>query len=148
MAGRLFDSLRDKRSLAYTVTAMPWLKRRVGAMLTYVATSPEREDEARQAMLEELGKLPSDEITADELDRARSYAAGVVQMRQQSAHAVASEVLDAWLNGDLDTLAEVPDRLREVTETDVRRTAEAIFKADERAEYVVRGTGGSNKETG
>jgi zinc protease len=148
MAGRLFDSLRDKRSLAYTVTAMPWLKRRVGAMLTYIATSPEREDEARQAMLEELGKLPSDEITADELDRARSYAAGVVQMRQQSAHAVASEVLDAWLNGDLDTLAEVPERLREVTETDVRRTAEAIFKADERAEYVVRGTGGSNKETG
>lgn len=141
MAGRLFESLRDRRSLAYTVTAMPWLKRRVGTMMTYIATSPEREDEARDAMLEELRRLPADPITGDELDRARSYAAGVIQLRQQNAHAVASEMLDAWLHGDLDSLASVPQRLRDVTEDDVRQAAARMFKEDARAEFVVRGGG-------
>ncbi len=142
LAGRLFESLREKRSLAYTVVALPWLKRHAGAMLSYIATSPEREGEARDAMLEELTRLPDDEIPAAELDRARQYAAGTVQLRLQSAHAVAGEILDAWTHGDLSVVHTVPQRLRSVTEEDVRRVASEVFDPDQRAEFVVEGTGG------
>jgi len=143
LAGRLFHELRDKRSLAYTVAAMPWLRGRAGAMLGYVATSPEREEEAREAMLEELVRLARDEIGADELDRACNYAAGMVEIQQQSGAAVAGEVMAAWAYGVLDELIDVPQRLRAVTAADVARVASEVFLAENRAEYVVRGSGKS-----
>ena len=52
LGGRLFDALRDRRSLAYTVVGTGWARRDGGAVLTYIATSPERETEARAAMLD------------------------------------------------------------------------------------------------
>jgi zinc protease len=143
LAGRLFQELRDKRSLAYTVAAMPWLRGRGGAMLGYVATSPEREDEAREAMLGELFRLARDAITEDEVDRARNYAAGMVEIQQQSGAAVAAEIVAAWAYGVLDELIEQPQRLRAVTAADIARVADEVFVADKCAEYVVQGAGKS-----
>ena len=57
LGGRLFEALRDRRSLAYTVLASAWQKARGGALVTYIATSPEREDEAREQMLVELERF-------------------------------------------------------------------------------------------
>jgi hypothetical protein len=148
LAGRLFHELRDKRSLAYTVAAMPWLRKRAGAMIGYVATSPEREGEARDTMLRELYSLSRDEITTDELDRARNYAAGMAEVRQQSGGAVAGEIMAAWLHGTLEELPEVPARLRAVTAEDVARVARDVFQPDQRAEFVIRGTGKSKKWIG
>jgi zinc protease len=140
LAGRLFDELREQRSLAYTVAAVPWLARRAGAMLCYIATSPEREEEAREAMLAELGRLTAQPPTSAELDRARNYAAGTVEIRQQSGRAVAGEILEAFVHGSLEDLAETPQRLRGVTLEDVLRVAGDVFDPEVRAEYVVRGT--------
>jgi zinc protease len=139
LAGRLFEELREKRALAYTVAALPWLARRAGVMLCYIATSPDREDEARTAMLEELGRLSADAPTSDELERARNYAAGSVEIRQQSGRAIAAEILEAWVHGSLNDLIDTPARLRTVSRDDVVRIAEGVFRPDERAEYVVRG---------
>jgi zinc protease len=143
LAGRLFHELRDKRSLAYTVAATPWLRKRAGVMLGYVATAPEREDEARDTMLRELYRLSQDEITTDELDRARNYASGLVEIRQQSGAAVAGEIMAAWVHGTLEELTEVPARLRTVTAEDVARVAGDVLTPDHRAEFVIRGTGKS-----
>jgi zinc protease len=139
LAGRLFAELREKRGLAYTVAAVPWLARRAGAMLCYIATSPEREAEAREAMLGELVRLTAEPPTSAELERARNYAAGTVEIRQQSGRAVAGEILEAFVHGSLGDLAETPQRLRGVTLEDVLRVAGEVFDPDVRAEYVVRG---------
>lgn len=142
LAGTLFKELRDVRSLAYTVAAMPWLKRRVGAMLTYIATSPAREDEARGAMLEQLAATGVTDPSEDDIERARNYAAGALQLRLQSSQALAGEVLDAWVHGDLESLPSTADNLRAVHSDDVRRVAEEVFQADRRAEFVVQGGSG------
>ncbi len=141
LAGRLFDELRERRSLAYTVAALPWLVRRAGAVFTYVATSPEREDEARDATLAVLGRVAVDSIDGEELERARQYAAGTVEVRRQSGRAVADEILTSWIHGTTDEFVDAPNRLRAVTEEDIRRVAASVFRADRRAEYVVRGRG-------
>ena len=141
LAGRLFEELREKRSIAYTVVALPWLRRRAGAMLTYVATSPDQESAARQEMLKELERMVENAVPEAELERARNYAAGLVEMRQQNAFSVGSEILSAWLNGVLDDLTETAERLRAVNAEDVARVANDLFGAGHRAEYVVRGSG-------
>ncbi len=140
LAGSLFRELRDARSLAYTVAAMPWLKRSTGAMLTYIATSPSREEEAREAMLKKLADTGVDDIPDEEIERARNYAAGALQLRLQSSGALAGEILDAWIHGDLESLPHLADQLRAVTAADVRRVAAQVFRADERAEFVVVGS--------
>ena len=63
LGGRLFEALRDRRSLAYTVVASAWLKARAGALVTYIATSPEREDEAREEMLRELDRFTREPVS-------------------------------------------------------------------------------------
>ncbi len=142
LAGRLFEALRERRSLAYTVAAMPWLRLHAGAMLTYIATSPDREDEAREGMLRELERVSDDEISDAELDRARNYAAGAVQLRQQSARDVAGELVAGWLHGELGVLGQEADRLRAVTREELQDVSSRVLQADRRAEFVVRGTGG------
>jgi len=142
LAGRLFEELRERRALAYTVQAVPLLRARAGAMLTYIATSPEREAEARDAMLVELDRLGRDPVAAEELDRACRYAAGLVAIRRQHTAAITSEIARAWTCGTLDAWDEKEALLRAVTAEDVAEVAASVFHAEERAEFVVHGSGG------
>ena len=140
LGGRLFTALRDKRSLAYTVLVSSWQRAGAGAILSYIATSPEREEEARDAMLAELALMARDGVTQDELDRAVSYLAGQVLVQRQTTAAVAAELIDAWLVGT--GLAELEDPAagyRAVTRTAVQEAAERYLLAGRRAEGVVRG---------
>ena len=139
LAGRLFDELRERRSLAYTVAATPWLKKRAGAVITYIATSPDREEEAHDAMIAELERLASEVVPDGELARARNYAAGLVEIGRQSGASVADEILRAWINGTLEGYVATPQALRSVTSEEVYRVSAAVFGTGKRAEYVVRG---------
>ena len=99
LGGRLFEALRDRRSLAYTVVASAWLKARAGALVTYIATSPEREEEAREEMLRELERFTREPVSETELRQAVNYLAGQAEVSRQSGGAVASEILEAWVAG-------------------------------------------------
>src|SRR5207342_2171749 len=99
LGGRLFEALRDRRSLAYTVVASAWLKARAGALVTYIATSPEREEEAREAMLRELGTFAREPVSDTELRQAVNYLVGQAAVSRQSGGAVAAEILEAWVAG-------------------------------------------------
>ncbi|HWA58979.1 MAG TPA: pitrilysin family protein [Gemmatimonadales bacterium] len=142
LGGRLFEALRDRRSLAYTVMASSWQKARGGAFLSYIATSPEREAEARQEMLRELERFAAERVTADELERAVNYLAGQTEVSRQSAGAVAGEILDAWLaGGGLADLTDPAASYRAVTAEEVRQAAERTMRGPW-GEGVVRGRGG------
>jgi predicted Zn-dependent peptidase len=62
-----------------------------------------------------------------------------VELRRQTGRALAREILEAWVHGSLDTVAETATRLRAVTRDDIARIAAEVFDAERRAEYVVRG---------
>ncbi len=144
LGGRLFEALRDRRSLAYTVVASSWQKARAGALLTYIATAPEREEEARSEMLSELRRFATERVTDAELLQAANYLAGQTQVQRQSGLALAAEILEAWLAGDgLGELEDTGERYRAVTAEEVRAVAERSFGPDVRAEGVVRSGIGS-----
>jgi zinc protease len=141
LAGRLFEELRERRALAYAVQALPWLRRRAGMFVAYVATSPEREDEARDAMLAELRRLTDQPPGPEETERAREYAAGLVAIRRQHGSALAAELADAWIHGTVDTLDQEEPRRRAVTAQEIHGAAGEVFQPELGAEYVVRGKG-------
>lgn len=99
LGGRLFESLRSARSLAYTVVANSWQRRRAGALITYIATDPARLDEARGAMLEELETFRREPPGDEEVARATAMLAGHAEIARQGAGALAGEIAGAWLLG-------------------------------------------------
>ena len=88
----------------------------------------------------------SGQVTAPEVERARNYAAGSVELRRQTAGSVASEILDEWLNGLIDELPNQASRLRAVNVEEVVGEAVAVFRPEARAEYLVRGRNGGKAE--
>ena len=141
LGGRFFDELRDKKSLAYTVQAFSSARRLAGTFASYIATSPEKEDVARDGLLEEYRKLREQPVTPDELERAQTFAIGVHAIRQQSGGAVLSDIIDAWLFGNLEELERYEERVRAVTRERMLRFAQRYFDPARRVEGIIRGTG-------
>lgn len=141
LGGRLFEELRDRQSLCYTVQAFAIERRVAGTLNAYIATSPEKEGVARDGLLSELAKLRDDLVTDDELRRAQTYAIGSHAIRQQSGAAVLGELVDAWMFGELRELADYEHRVRAVTAAGIRDTARRYLDPDRRVEGIVRGVG-------
>ena len=139
LGGRLFEQLRDKQSLCYTVNASVSQRVAGGVFACYVATSPDKEDAARSALLAELERLRDAPVTSGELARAQTYAIGTTQIRRQSGAALLGEVADAWLFGHLGEIGDREHEIRAVTADQMQRLAERCLDATRRVEGVVRG---------
>lgn len=140
LGGRFFEQLRDKQSLAYTVSAFPVERRAGGAFGAYIATSPSREDEAREGLLREFATFRHAPVTAEELERATRYLIGSHAISQQSGGTVLGDLIDAWLFGEgLHERHEVTTQLAKVTAADVQAFAERYFDPAVLVEGVVRG---------
>ena len=142
LGGRFFDELRDRQSLAYTVHAGLSEKRLAGIFVSYIATSPEKEEIARSGLLAEFGKLRDQPVGEDELSRAKEYTIGTHAIAQEVGAAVLAEILDAWMFGaGLHELTEHDARVRSVTAEQMRDVARRYFDPARRVEGIVRGVG-------
>jgi len=138
LGGRMFESLRSRRSLAYTVIASSWQRQRTGGLLTYIATDPARLVEARDAMLEELELFRREPPTDEELHRATAMLAGHAEMSRQTAGGFAGEIADAWLLGEgLSELEDPAAPYRAVTAAAVHAVTARALDPAARAEGVV-----------
>ena len=139
LGGRFFDELRDKQSLCYTVTAFSSARRAAGTFGAYIATSPEKESAARDGLLREFQRFHDEPVSADELERAQTYAIGVHAIQQQSGSSVLGEVVDVWLFGELSDLETFERNIRAVTAKRMQQLAQRYFDPDRRVEGIVRG---------
>jgi zinc protease len=142
LGGRLFEELRSRRSLAYTVAARPVARLRGGVFTGYIATSPEREQEARDTLVEELMRLTAEPLPAEDVERAKRYLIGVRQIQRQTNGAQLAELGRALMLGaGLEEIRSYEARIDAVTPESIRDAAARWFDPDRIAEGVVRGTG-------
>ena len=140
LGNRLFEELRSRRSLAYTVTAYPLARRHGGAFVGYIATSPERAEEARAALVEELLRVREAPPSEEELERARTYTVGAWQIRTQTNAAQLSELAGSLLLGPgLEEIRAFESRIRAVTRDDIAAAAHRWFQPDRIVEGAVLG---------
>ena len=141
LGGRFFDELRDRQSLAYTVQAFNAERRAAGMFVSYIATSPEKEETARAGLLREFAKLREAPVTPEELTRAQRYAIGTNAIRQESSATQLGDLLDAWVFGSLKELSEFDEKVMGVTAERILEVARTYFDPERRVEAVVRGVG-------
>jgi zinc protease len=89
-SGRLFVELREKRALAYRVSAHSVEGVDPGFIAVYLSCAPDKLDEAVAAVRAELERVRASGVTAGELERARSYLIGSHQIAMQRRAAVAN----------------------------------------------------------
>lgn len=140
LGGRFFEELRDRRSLAYTVHAFGSEHRLAGMFVAYIATSPEKEEEARAGLLAEFETLRGEPVSAEELARAKRYLQGMHDIRQERGGAVLGDMIEAWLFGTgLQELEEFGARVEAVTSDDILQLARDYFDPHRVVEGVIRG---------
>jgi zinc protease len=136
--GRLFYELRDKRSLAYSVTAFFTKGLAKGIFGGYIATDPANADVALHGMLEEFRKVREAPVSDQELQRAQKYLVGSRAIALQTNGAMAEDMAFnelygmGYLNG-----REYADKILEVRRQDVERVAREYLNPDIRSEIAV-----------
>ena len=142
LGGRLFEELRSKRSLAYTVTAYPIARQFGGAFVTYIATAPEREAEATQGLLDELDRVRQELLSAEDVERAKRYMIGSWHIRSQTNGSQLGDLINAILLGrGLAEIREYEQRVNAVTPEQIRDLAQRYFDDSKIVKSIVRGTG-------
>lgn len=140
LSGRLFEKLRSRQSLAYTVSAFLVARKLGGTFLSYIATSPQKEEIARASLLRELNQLTEVKIPREELERAIRYTIGTHEIgletnRAQMAQMAHSELLgkgwrEAW---------RFPKKIACVTSDNILNAARAFFDPHQYCEVLIRG---------
>jgi len=124
MSSRLFLELRERRSLAYDVSTFAAMYADCGTVGIHAGFDPERVDEVLAAILAQLERVVQEPVSMAELDRARAYTRGRLELRMEDTGAVAS-----WLGTSeillprILSVAEVVERLEAVTVDDMLRVA-------------------------
>jgi zinc protease len=88
--GRLFVELRERQSLAYTVTARSLEGLDPFIFFVYLATSPEKTEIALAGIKEELRRVRDEGPTAQEVARAKRYLVGSYEIECQKNSALAA----------------------------------------------------------
>ncbi|WP_298724153.1 pitrilysin family protein [uncultured Ferrovibrio sp.] len=129
MSSRLFQEVREKRGLAYSVYAYPSFYRDGGLMTVYAGTSGEQLRELMPVLADELAKLTG-HIEAAEIDRARAQLKVGYVMSLESSGARLEQLGRHMLiyNRPLD-VDEVLNALDAVDEAAVKAVAERVMRS-------------------
>ncbi|UCE85740.1 MAG: insulinase family protein [Deltaproteobacteria bacterium] len=130
-SGRLFLELRDRQSLAYTVSATNVEAVAPGFLVFYIATAPDKFEQARSGILEELEKVLGGPPSEAERSRAQHYLVGNFTIDEQRRAVRAAHLsLDALYGLGPDADREYGDRIRAVTREDVLQVARRVIRLD------------------
>lgn len=94
-SGRLFIQLRDKQSLAYSLSAFSMTGIDTGSFGVYIGTSPEKRDEVLKALWKELYLVREQPVSARELERAQNVLISNYELRLQTH---GEQAMDMGLN--------------------------------------------------
>jgi predicted Zn-dependent peptidase len=130
MSSRLFQEIREKRGLAYSVYSYAASYSDAGLFSMYAGCTPGREGVVTELMLAELRRLADDGITADELARAHGQLSGSAALALEDSDTRMSRLGRAELTlGEFVDLDESVRRLNAVTRGDVQELARELVAA-------------------
>jgi predicted Zn-dependent peptidase len=129
MSSRLFQEIREKRGLVYSIYSFASPFRDGGLFGIYAGTGESEAAELMPVMLAELGKVQV-AITAPELSRARAQLKASLLMSQESTGSRCEQLArQIQTFGRVIPTEEVLGKINAVTEADIRRAAVRHFRA-------------------
>jgi predicted Zn-dependent peptidase len=134
MSSRLFQEVREKRGLAYSVFSYRSAFEETGALAVYCATAPERVDETLDVVRAELDRLVADGgVSERELAGAKGHLTGSLALSLESSSSRMNRMGRAELTmGEIPSLDWVVEQVDAVTPDDVARVIDRVLGGGER----------------
>jgi predicted Zn-dependent peptidase len=130
-SSRLFLKIREADGLAYDVHSFQTDYADCGTLQVYMGVDADDVAPATGAVMAELARLRDERIPAAELERARSFALGRLELRLEETRAMASFLgTQEALHDRVMTMDEVLEALRAVTADDIQALAGRLFVDD------------------
>ncbi len=129
MSSRLFLEIREKRALAYDVHSYVSRFRDTGSTVIFAGVDPKRGADTVKAIQEEVYRMVSAEVTAEELTKAKEFTKGRMLLGLEDSRSVAS-----WLGNQelmrerILSVDEVVAHVEAVTTAEIQRVARQLFE--------------------
>jgi predicted Zn-dependent peptidase len=131
MSSRLFQEIREKRGLVYSVYGYFRQYADAGQGVVYAGTDLQRVDETIEAILIELEKLCREEVPADELQRTKELRKGRILMGMEDSRSVAGWIGSQELTfGEILTPEEVMEKIDAVRSDEMLELARELIRED------------------
>jgi predicted Zn-dependent peptidase len=131
MSSRLFQEIRERQALAYSVDSYISFLRDTGMLGIYAGVDPSRAEPALEAIVRELRRMRDEPVSADELARAKEFNKGRLLLQMENTSAIAS-----WygrqeiLPGDVLSVDDVIAQMEAATPEDIQRVMQAVLDRD------------------
>jgi predicted Zn-dependent peptidase len=128
MSSRLFQEIREKRGLAYSVYSYPSQYTETGAFTAYAGTTPARAADVIALLRSELADVRDGGLSREEFDRAKGHVKGSTVLSLEDPGGRMSRLGKSEIaNGEILTVNESLRRIEAVTLDDARRVAERVL---------------------
>ena len=136
--GRFFLNLRDKESLAYTVTPMLTYGRDKGAFGAYIACAPHKVEQALNSLKREFSDVCSELVSSSEIERAKNYLIGSheAEMQRGDSQAMTMALMEVYGLGHRDFLT-YSDKILSVKPEDLLRVSQRLLNPDKLSTVIV-----------
>jgi predicted Zn-dependent peptidase len=129
MSSRLFQEIREKRGLAYSVYSFNQGYSDAATFGLYAGCSPAKAKEVTELMIAELDKVAQSGITSEELALARGNISGSLALKFETNQARMSRLASAEIvSGEFMDLDETIERFEAVELSQVQALAQDLMK--------------------
>jgi predicted Zn-dependent peptidase len=127
MSSRLFQEIREKRGLCYTISANNCSTKDTGHFDIYCATAPDKVDDVLQAINEEMLKVTKN-ITVDEFDRTMTkLKTSILMSRESNSNRSQKNASDILSRNRIISVKEVNEKLNAITIKNIQDYTETIL---------------------
>ncbi len=131
-SSRLFQEVREKRGLAYSVFSFTSTYAETGQVGLYVGTRPDNVTKAMRVVGEELERFRQSGATPEELERSRENVKGRILLGLESTTSRMNRLGSSVLAGmPLLSVDELEERIDAVTLEDVEALARELFAPEQ-----------------
>jgi predicted Zn-dependent peptidase len=128
MSSRLFQEVRERRGLAYSVYAYHAQYTEAGLFTCYAGTTPARAHEVVGLMRHELEDMRDGGLRADEFERAKGHVRGSIVLSLEDPAGRMSRLGKSEIaHGEILSVGESLKRIDRVTLEDARRVAHRVL---------------------
>ncbi len=130
LSSRLFQEVREKRGLAYSIYTYRSLFTDAGIFVISAGTAPAKVGDTLDIIGTELARLANDGVTERELDIAKRHLVGAFHLGLEDTGARMASIASSQLTlGTVDDVDTVAGRIRGVSRADVERVARDLTTA-------------------
>jgi predicted Zn-dependent peptidase len=145
MSSRLFQNIRERRGLVYSIYSMLNLYRDAGMLVVYAGTAPEKASEVVNLILKEFRRLRDNLVSPQELKRAKDYVKGSILLSLESSSSRMTNLAQQLIyHGRFVKLEEILEAVDRISARDIRRLANTMFDNSTMALTALSGRNGQD----